>query len=99
MKISELTIEDIKTYLVLDTEDEDFNDDRLLELCLSSAKKTVSNYCGIALEELDNHEDLTYVILIISGSMYENRELMDKDRELNRLVDKVLGTNSYNLLG
>ena len=27
MKISELTIEDIKTYLVLDTEDEDFNDD------------------------------------------------------------------------
>ena len=31
MKISELTIEDIKTYLVLDTEDEDFNDDRLLE--------------------------------------------------------------------
>ena len=99
MKISEIKIGDIKTYLVLDPGDEEFQDDRLLEICLSGAKKVVSNYCGITIEDLDKHEDLTFVVLIISGNMYENRNLMEKDKDLNKLVEIVLGASSFNLLG
>lgn len=98
-KMSEITIENVKNYLVLESGDTDEQDDNLLSMFLASAKSYILNYTGLTIEEADKKLDLAYATLIVTASMYEDRELYRKDNDLSRLLEHILGMHSINLLG
>lgn len=97
MKISDITLSFVKEYLKLEFDDDD--DDLLLSLMMDSTKSHIKKYTGIKLDaDLDEAEDLTLVYLVLVSEMHGIRSYsVDKDK-VNKLVDNILNTNSFNLL-
>ena len=103
MKISEVTIEDLKAYSHVYIED----DDNLFTLILASVKNYIASYTGVPLSvpvgsdpvpTLDDYEDLTIALFVLSNDLYDNR-IYNVDRaEINPLVSSILGMHSINLL-
>ena len=98
IKMSEITIENVKTYLVLEEGDTDEQDNNLLSMFLASAKSYILNFTGLTTKEADEKLDLAYATLVVTASMYEDRELYRKDDDLSKLLEHILGMHSINLL-
>lgn len=89
-KVSDITTKDIAEYIkVPDSQD--------LQTYIDVSKSFITNYTGLALENLDEHEDFVIVVYILSQDMYDNRTLYVDKSELNRVVSTILDMHRQNL--
>jgi uncharacterized phage protein (predicted DNA packaging) len=94
MKISEITIFDVKNYLHIYHDE----DDLLVTAILVAAKAFVSGYTGLSAELQDTHEDLSMAVFILASELYDNRSYtVDKDT-VNPVIKTILNMYSVNLL-
>ena len=94
MKISEITINEVKNYLhVYHTED-----DPLITAILIAAKAYVKNYTGLAEDNLDISEDLSMAVFILSAELYDNRAYTMDSNNVNPVIQAILNMHSVNLL-
>lgn len=95
-KVSDITAADLANYLRLEetTDDETQTLNNLLEI----AKKYIENYTGRTETELDNYQDFVIVALVLVQDMYDNRTMYVDSRNVNTVVETILGMHSINLL-
>jgi hypothetical protein len=94
MKISQITITELKNYLhVYHTED-----DKLIEAILVAAKAFVRNYTGLSPDMLDISEDLSMAVFILGAELYDNRVYTVEKTEVNPAIQAILNMHSVNLL-
>ncbi len=101
MKVSELTPEYIAGYCRYDDETiKNFtNQERQeFETFRTAAVAFVCNETGLKKEELDLHEDITTVVLVLCQDMNDNRTMYVDKNNLNYVVSSILGHHSVNLL-
>ena len=94
MKISDVTLMDMREYLRAETE----TDDTFLTAVMTAARKMILNYTGLSEDELDNYEDLTIAYQIICSDMYDVRTFTVASDKLNPTVKNILNMHSMNLV-
>lgn len=99
MKVSEITLEDIKQHIRVDFND----DDKYLEKLLISAKSYVKNYTGLDDAKIDTIDELAHVVLMIVADLYENRgtkgiSSYKTGESVNKIYDSMLSMHCINLL-
>lgn len=95
-KVSEITYEDVASYIRLDEITED--DINTLNNLILIAKTYIKNYTGRSDEELDNYQDFVIVVLILCQDMWDNRVMYVDTTNLNYVVESILNMHSVNLL-
>lgn len=95
-KISDITYQDLASYLRLVEVDE--AETNTLNNMLNIAKNFISKYTGRTLEDLDNYNDLVAVVFVLVQDMYDNRSLYVDKSNLNNFVETTLGLHQTNLL-
>ena|ERR1700752_4489609 len=104
MKISEVTIEDLKAYSHVYIDD----DDALFTNILASVKMYISSYTGLPLTQppnipdpvplVDDFEDLTMALFVLANDLYDNRIYNVDGSDINPIISTILGMHSVNLL-
>lgn len=94
MKISEVTITDLKEYANIDHD----YDDKIFSNILLAAKSYIKSYTGLNEEQIDNKEDLTIALMVLCNEMYENRIYTVENDKVNKIVNSILDMHSINLL-
>lgn len=94
MKVSELTLELVKSYLRIDGD----NDDMLVTLLLESAKAYASGYMGCTIEDMDQWPDVTIAILAMIADNYEVRQFTTSVVSASPLILGALDLHCSNLL-
>lgn len=95
-KVSDITYQDVADYLRL--VEIDNNEMNTLNTLINVSKLFISNYTGRSIEELDNYRDFVIVVLILCQDMWDNRTLYVDSKNLNRVIESILGLHSVNLL-
>lgn len=95
-KVSEIKIEDLKSYLRLT--DIDKTEENYLNTIINSSISYVRNYTGLTDEELDKYSDIVAVIFILCQDLYDNRSLYVDKNNINKVVENILSLHSCNLL-
>lgn len=94
-KVSEITVEDLKSYLrISDGLSED--DKKFLETILNSSINYIKNNTGI--DDVDKYSDLVIVVFVLCQDMYDNRTLYVDKNNVNKVVSSILGQHDNNLL-
>lgn len=94
MKISEVTIDDLKEYANVDHD----YDDKILSNILLSSKSYIKSYTGLNEEQIDSKEELTIALMILCNELYENRIYTVENDKVNKIVNSILDMHSINLL-
>jgi uncharacterized phage protein (predicted DNA packaging) len=94
MRISEITVADLKKYLHVYHDE----DDTLLKAILVAAKAFVKGYTGLTAEKLDTSEDLSMVIFILASELYDNRVYTVEKDNVSPVIQAILNMHSVNLL-
>lgn len=94
MKISETTLENIKEYMRIDSDDEDV----FLETVLLGSKSFIKFYTGLDDKKIDEKEDLVLPLFVLCAEMYDNRQYTVDKGTLNPIVKSILDMHSINLL-
>lgn len=94
MLISEVTIADLKGYANCYHD----LDDSLFSAILLGARAFLASYTGKPIEELDDHEDLTIALLILSNEMYDNRMVHVESNKVGFVIKQLLDAHCINLL-
>ncbi|MCF0149153.1 MAG: phage gp6-like head-tail connector protein [Clostridium sp.] len=94
MKISEVTIKDLKEYAYVEHNE----DDKLFESILLSSISFIRNYTGLTDSQMDEKEDLTIALKVIANEFYDNRAFEIKSSNANKLITSILNMYSMNLL-
>lgn len=98
MKPSEITVQDIALYLRLDFNTMTEQEIAELSAILASAKEFIKNYTGLTDAEIDQHQDLSMVVMGKCQMQYDNRgDLVDNDK-INPFFKSVLDLYSVNFL-
>ncbi|MEH7391768.1 head-tail connector protein [Bacillus sp. JJ1474] len=96
MKISEVTIQDLKEYA------REYNDDpvtnRTFETILTAVKSYIQGYTGLSVEQMDTKEDLVIAMKVLSNEMYDNRTFTVENDKVNTVIKSILDMHSVNLL-
>ena len=95
-KVSDITYTDIADYLRLAEIDND--DINTLNNLLSISKNFIMNYTGRSEEELDNYKDFVIVVFVLCQDMWDNRTMYVDSKNLNNVIESILGMHSVNLL-
>lgn len=95
MKISEVTLDIVKTYLRVDYDDED----TLINSILQSALSYILHYTGLTIEQVEQLEDITSAYLILIQDMFDNRSMYVNNANVNRTVSTILDMHSKNNVG
>lgn len=93
-KVSEISYSDVADFIRLSELTPD--DVNTLNDMLGVAKAYVSSYTG--LEDLDEHQDLVIVVLVLCQDMWDNRTMYVDSTNLNTVIETILGMHSVNLL-
>lgn len=94
MKVSEITVENIKEYIKIDNDQEDV----FLQSILAGSKAYIKSYTGLDDIGVDTKEDLSLVVYVLCSEMYDNRQYtVDKDK-VNPIIQSILDMHSINLL-
>lgn len=94
-KVSEITVEDLKSYLrISDNLSED--DKKFLKTILNSSINYIKNNTGI--DDMDKYSDLVIVVFVLCQDMYDNRTLYVDKNNVNKVVSSILGQHDNNLL-
>lgn len=94
MKISEVTITDLKEYANVDHD----YDNNIFSSILLSSKSYIKSYTGLNEEQIDSKEELTIALMILCNEMYENRIYTVENDKVNKIVNSILDMHSINLL-
>lgn len=94
-KVSEITVEDLKTYLRI-SDDLSDDDKKFLKTILNSSINYIKNNTGI--DEVDKYSDLVIVVFVLCQDMYDNRTLYVDKNNVNKVVSSILGQHDNNLL-
>lgn len=94
MKISDVSIEDIKQYANIYHNE----DDNLIFSILTAVKSYIRNYTGLSDEQMDQKEDLTIALMVLCNEMYDNRAFTIEDSKVNSVIKSILDMHSINLL-
>lgn len=95
-KVSDITYQDIADYLrLIEIDNDDIN---TLNTLLNVAKNFIVNYTGRTSEELDNYQDFVIVVFVLCQDMWDNRTLYVDSKNLNNVIETILGMHSVNLL-
>lgn len=94
MKISDINTEILKSYLRIDSDD----DNILLEHILQASIDFCCNYTGQDMEYLDQYNDIPLAVLCLCSQLYENREYTTDKINVNPAISQILGSHSNNLL-
>lgn len=94
MKISEITLKDIKDYLHVYHDE----DDPLITAILTASRSFVRNYTGLSNEGLDTKDDISMAVFILSSELYDNRAYTVDNTNVNPVIEAILGMHSVNLL-
>lgn len=95
-KVSDITYQDVADYLRLaEIDNEEIN---TLNTLINVAKTFISNYTGRTNEELDNYQDFVIVVLVLCQDMWDNRTMYVESKNLNNVIESILGMHSVNLL-
>ena len=95
-KVSDISYRDVADYLRLYEVDND--DINTLNTLINVAKTFISNYTGRTIEELDNYQDFVIVLFVLCQDMWDNSTLYVDSKNLNNVVESILGLHSVNLL-
>ena len=95
MKISKLTIEDLKTYCRAEDEE-----NSVFEIILAACKAFIRGQTGLTDDEMDQYEDLTIAALILASDMYDNRTYQQKETKVtaNLAVKAIIDQYQMNIL-
>ncbi len=103
MKVSEITAENIASYIRLTEIDESTKKE--LELYLNIAKNYIENYTGIPeksedekVETLDSYSDFVIVVYILCQDMYDNRSMYINGKNINNTIKTILDMHTRNNL-
>lgn len=94
MKISEITVADLKNYLHVYHDE----DNGLLTAILAASKAFIKNYTGLSTENLDISEDLSMAVYILASELYDNRVYTVENDSVNPVIKSILDMHSINLL-
>ena len=94
MKISDISLIDVKNYLHVYHDE----DDKLLTAILQAAKSFVRNYTGLSGEKLNISDDLSVAVFILSAELYDNRVYTMDNTDVNPVIQTILDMHSVNLL-
>lgn len=94
MKVSELTIQELKDYARVEHNDDDVQ----FGIILASIKSYVKGYTGMSDEQLDTKEDITIAVQVLANEMYENRTMTVQNDKVNKVVQSILDMYCLNLL-
>jgi uncharacterized phage protein (predicted DNA packaging) len=94
MKISDISLIDVKNYLHVYHDE----DDKLITAILQAAKSFVRNYTGLSGEKLNISDDLSVAVFILSAELYDNRVYTVDNTDVNPVIQTILDMHSVNLL-
>lgn len=92
MKVSEVTISDVKQSIGYSAAD----CDRLLDTYLAAARALIRGYTKLTDSEIDEHDDLTTALLCAAGDMFENRSVAVNEATMNPTVKIILNLYAKN---
>ena len=95
-KVSDISYQDVADYLRLSEVDSD--DENTINALINISKTFISSYTGRTLEELDNYQDFVIVVFVLCQDMWDNRTMYVESKNLNNVVESILGMHSVNLL-
>ena len=103
-KVSDITYQEIADYIRVDITD-DIATQNELKTYLNIAKEYISNYTGIPIKKndnniksLDDYPDFIIVVYVLCQDMYDNRSMYVDDKNLNKVVQTILGMHAVNNL-
>lgn len=94
MKISEVTIDDLKEYANVEHD----YDDKIFTNILLASKAYIKSYTGLNENQIDEKEDLTIALMVLCNEMYDNRVFSVQDNKANTVITNILDMHSVNLL-
>lgn len=94
MKISEVTIEDLKEYSNIYFDEDPKN----LKMILESVKAYIIGYTGLTIDKLDTKEDITMALFILANDLYDNRSFTVENDKINPVIESILNMHCINLL-
>jgi len=95
MKISEVTLTEVKAYLrITDTDDDD-----LLEIILAAATSYILSYTALTAEEADTITELSIALMCLCSDMYDVRTSQASNDKQNPIVSTVLNMHRRNCIG
>lgn len=94
MKISEVTIQQLKEYCRVDSTDEDM----LFTSILAATKSYIKSYTGLTDVQIDTKLDLTIALYVLAADMYDNRQYSVDNTKVNVTTKSILDMHSINLL-
>lgn len=95
MKISEVSVEDIKRYIHIT----DNEDDALIGNCIEAARSYILDYTALTAEEADKIPNLVYALYCICSDMYNVRDMTVQADKINRMAQCILNMHRRNLVG
>ncbi len=104
-KVSDITYQEIADYIRVNVENDTKTQDEL-KTYLNIAKDYISSYTGIPITKdvgediktLDDYPDFIIVVYILCQDMYDNRSMYVDDKNLNKVVQTILGMHAVNNL-
>ena len=95
MKISEVTLNEVKAYLrIMDTDD-----DSQLEIILAAATSYILSYTALTAEEADLIPELSIALMCLCSDMYDVRTSQASNDKQNPIVSTVLNMHRRNCIG
>jgi len=95
MKISEVTLTEVKAYLrITDTDDDD-----LLEIILAAATSYILSYTALTAEEADTITELSIALMCLCSDMYDVRTSQASNDKQNPIVSTILNMHRRNCIG
>jgi uncharacterized phage protein (predicted DNA packaging) len=94
MIISEITIQDLKEYARVSHNEDDY----LFTSILAACKSYIKGYTGLSDEVMDQKEDITMAVFVLSNELYDNRAFTVQDSKVNTVIKSILDMHSVNLL-
>jgi hypothetical protein len=96
LKISEVTVQDLKEYAR-----EDNNEPEIIKAftnILVGVKAYINGQTGLTFEQMDTKEDLTMVLFVLANEMYENRQYTVQNDKVSVIIKSILDQYCVNLL-
>jgi uncharacterized phage protein (predicted DNA packaging) len=94
MKISQVTIQELKEYAHVYHDE----DNKLFTSILPACKSYIKGYTGLTTDKMDEKEELTIALFVLSNELYDNRTFTVENDKVNIVIKSILDMHSVNLL-
>lgn len=94
MKVSEITVSDVKEY-IRDTAD----DDAVVADIMASAKGFIASQTGLTVDEIDEIPEMSYAFKCLCADMYDERSAVALSDKLNPIVQTIIHAHRVNMIG